>query len=159
MTSWTAAYQAFLSITNSQSVLKLTTTIAPPPPPSPPPSPLHLHHHHHRPSTTSITNSQSLFKLMSIESVMPSSHLILHHPLLLLPPIPPSIRVFSNESTLHMRCVADLLEEPRPMPLYTQTSTNILIMLLSKKGLPFFPGARLDTISLRELLRVPLRRH
>ena len=40
---------------------------------------------------------------MSIESVMPSSHLILHHPLLPLPPIPPSIRVFSNESTLHMR--------------------------------------------------------
>ena len=44
-----------------------------------------------------------LFKLMSIESVMPSSHLILCHPLLLLPPNPPSIRVFSNESTLHMR--------------------------------------------------------
>ena len=41
---------------------------------------------------------------MSIGSVMPSSHLILCHPLLLLPPIPPSIRVFSNESTLHMRC-------------------------------------------------------
>ena len=40
---------------------------------------------------------------MSIELVMPSSHLILCHPLLLLPPIPPSIRVFSNESTLHMR--------------------------------------------------------
>ena len=49
------------------------------------------------------TNSQSSLKLMSIESVMPSSHLILCHPLLLLPPIPPSIRVFSNESTLHMR--------------------------------------------------------
>ena len=42
-------------------------------------------------------------RLMSIESVMPSSHLILRHPLLLLPPIPPSIRVFSNESTLRMR--------------------------------------------------------
>ena len=41
---------------------------------------------------------------MPIESVMPSSHLILSHPLLLLPPIPPSIRVFSNESTLSMRC-------------------------------------------------------
>ena len=50
-----------------------------------------------------ITNSLSSPKLMSIESVMPSSHLILCHPLLLLPPIPPSIRVFSNESTLHMR--------------------------------------------------------
>ena len=43
------------------------------------------------------------FRLMSIESVMPSSHLILCHPLLLLPPIPPSIRVFSSESTLRMR--------------------------------------------------------
>src|SRR5574341_1153010 len=51
----------------------------------------------------SITNSQSSLRLMSIESVMPSSHLILCRPLLLLPPIPPSIRVFSNESTLHMR--------------------------------------------------------
>ena len=51
----------------------------------------------------SITNSWSSFKLMSIKSVMPSSHLILCLPLLLLPPIPPSIRVFSNESTLHMR--------------------------------------------------------
>ena len=45
----------------------------------------------------------NLPKLMSIESVMPSNHLILCHPLLLLPPIPPSIRVFSNESTLRMR--------------------------------------------------------
>ena len=51
----------------------------------------------------SITNSWSLPKLMSIESVMPSSHLILCCTLLFLPPIPPSIRVFSSESTLHMR--------------------------------------------------------
>ena len=50
-----------------------------------------------------ITNSRSSLKLTSIESVMPSRHLILCHPLLLLPPIPPSIRVFSNESTLPMR--------------------------------------------------------
>ena len=54
-------------------------------------------------ASLSITNSQSSLRLMSIESVMPSSHLILCHPLLLLPPIPPSIRVFSNESTLRMR--------------------------------------------------------
>ena len=54
-------------------------------------------------ASLSITNSRSSLKLMSIESVMPSSHLILCRPLLLLPPIPPSIRVFSNESTLHMR--------------------------------------------------------
>ena len=51
----------------------------------------------------SITNSQSSPKLMSIKSVMPSSHLILCRPLLLLLPIPPSIRVFSNESTLRVR--------------------------------------------------------
>ena len=49
------------------------------------------------------TNSWSLLKLMSIKSMMPSSHLILCQPLLLLPPIPSSIRVFSNESTLRMR--------------------------------------------------------
>ena len=54
-------------------------------------------------ASLSITNSQSSPKLMSIESVMPSSHLILCCPLLLLPPVPPSIRVFSNESTVHMR--------------------------------------------------------
>ena len=56
-----------------------------------------------RQASLSITNSRSLPKLMSTESVMQSSHLIFHSPLLLLPPIPPSIRVFSNESTLHMR--------------------------------------------------------
>ena len=49
------------------------------------------------------TNSRSLLRLMSIKSVMPPNHLILCRPLLLLPPIPPSIRVFSNESTLRMR--------------------------------------------------------
>ena len=54
-------------------------------------------------ASLSITNSQSLPKLMSSESVMPSSHLILCHPLLLLHPTPPSIRVFSNESTLRTR--------------------------------------------------------
>ena len=56
-----------------------------------------------RQASLSITNSQSLLKLMSIELVMPSSHLILCRPLLLLPPIPPSIRVFSNKLTLCMR--------------------------------------------------------
>ena len=56
-----------------------------------------------RQASLSITNSWSSFKLMSIESVMPSSHLILCRPLLLLPSIPPSIRVFSNESTLRVR--------------------------------------------------------
>ena len=51
----------------------------------------------------SITNYQSSLRLMSIESVMPSSHLILSHPLLFLPSVFPSIRVFSNESVLHIR--------------------------------------------------------
>ena len=53
-------------------------------------------------ASLSISNSWSLLKLMPIESVMPSSHLILCRPLLLLPPIPPSIRVFSNESRVHI---------------------------------------------------------
>jgi len=56
-----------------------------------------------RQASLSITNSRSWLRLTSIESVMPSSHLILCRPLLLLPPIPPSFRVFSNESTLRMR--------------------------------------------------------
>ena len=54
-------------------------------------------------ASLSITNSQSLLKLMSIKSVMPCNHLILCHPLLLLPSICSSIRVFSNESVLHIR--------------------------------------------------------
>ena len=58
---------------------------------------------HSTPGLLSITNFWSLLRLTSIESVMPSSHLILCRPLLLLPPIPPSIRVFSNKSTLRMR--------------------------------------------------------
>ena len=69
-------------------------------------------------ASLSITNSQSLLNLMSVTSLMPSSHLILCRPLLLLPPIPPSIRIFSNESTLHMR-----------WPKYSaSTSTSVLPM-------------------------------
>ena len=56
-----------------------------------------------RQASLSITNSQTLLKLMSIESVIPSNHLILCHPLLLLPSVFPSIRVFSSESALHIR--------------------------------------------------------
>ena len=56
-----------------------------------------------RQASLSITNSWSSPRLTSIKSVMPSSHLIFCHPLLLLPPIPPSLRVFSNESILRMR--------------------------------------------------------
>ena len=60
-----------------------------------------------RQASLSITNSQSLLKLMSIESVMPSNHLILCHPLLLLPSVFPSIRVFSDESVLRIRWPKD----------------------------------------------------
>ena len=56
-----------------------------------------------RQASLSITNPWSLLKLMSIELVMPSNHLILCHPLFLLPSIFPSIRIFSNESVLHIR--------------------------------------------------------
>ena len=56
-----------------------------------------------RQASLSVTNSRSLLKPTSIELVMPSNHLILCRPILLLPPIPPSIKVFSDESTLHMR--------------------------------------------------------
>ena len=64
---------------------------------------LRLHEPQHARPPCPITNPQSLPKLLSTESVMPSNHLILCRPLLLPPPIPPSIRVFSNESTLRMR--------------------------------------------------------
>ena len=70
--------------------------------------------HHSMPGLPSITISRSSLKLTSLESVMPSSHLILCRPLLLLPPIPPSIRVFSNESTL-----------PRRWPKYWSFSFSI----------------------------------
>ena len=56
-----------------------------------------------RQASLSITNSRSSLRLTSVESVMPSSHLILCRPLLLLPPIPPSIKIFSSDSTLHMK--------------------------------------------------------
>ena len=100
-TPWTIAHQASLSLTISQSWPKYTL------------SSLQFSHSvvsdsatpwiSARQASLSITNCQSSLKLMSIESVMPSSHLILCRPLLLLPPIPPSIRVFSKESTLLMR--------------------------------------------------------
>ena len=64
---------------------------------------LRPHESQHARPPLSITNSRSSLKLMPIESVIPSSHLILYRPLFLLPSIPPSIGVFSNESTLHMR--------------------------------------------------------
>ena len=73
-------------------------------------------------ASLSITNSQSLLKLRPIQSVMPSNHLICCHPLLLLPPIPLSIRVFSNESTLRMR-----------WPKYS--TVNVSLLCLSHVGI------------------------
>ena len=85
-------------------------------------------------------------KLMSIESVMPSSHLILCHPLLLLPPIPPSIRVFSKESTLRMR-----------WPKYWSFSFSISSS--EHSGLIFFRMDRLDLLAVQRTLKSLLQHH
>ena len=84
-------------------------------------------------ASLSIINSRSSVRLTSIESVMPSSHLILCRPLLLLPPIPPSIRVCSNESTLHMR-----------WPKYWSFSFSII----SSKEIPGLISFRMDWLDL-----------
>ena len=84
-------------------------------------------------ASLSITNSWSSPRLMSIKSVMPSSHLILCHPLLLLPLIPPRIRVFSNESTLHMR-----------WPKYWSFSFSII----PSKEIPGLISFRMDCLDL-----------
>ena len=86
-----------------------------------------------RQASLSITNSRSSHRLTSIESVMSSSRLILCRPLLLLPPVPPSIRVFSNESTLHMRC-----------PKYWSFSFSII----SSKEIPGLISFRMDWLDL-----------
>ena len=95
----------------------------------------------------SITNSRSLLKLMSNESVMPSNHLILCHPLLLLPSIFPSIRVFSNESVLHIR-----------WPKYWSFSFSISP---SKKysGLSSFRMDWLDLLAVQGTLKHLLQHH
>ena len=85
-------------------------------------------------ASLSITNSRSSLRLTAIESVMPSSHLILCRPLLLLPPNPPSIRVFANESTLRMR-----------WPKYWSFSFNII----PSKEIPGLIYFRMDWISLQ----------
>ena len=81
----------------------------------------------------SITNSRSSLRLTSIKSVMPSSHLILGRPLFLLPPIPPSIRVCSNESSLRMR-----------WPKYWSFSFSII----PSKGIPGLISFRMDWLDL-----------
>ena len=98
-------------------------------------------------ASLSITNSQSSLRLTSIESVMPSSHFILCRPLLLLPSISPSIRVFSNESTLHMR-----------YPKYWSFSFSIMP---SKEipGLISFRMDWLDLLAVQRTLKSLLQHH
>ena len=98
-------------------------------------------------ASLSITNSRSLLKLMSIKSVMPSSHLILCRPLLLLPPIPPSIRVFPNESTLHTR-----------WPKYWSFSFSISPSN-EHPGLISFRMDRLDLLAVQGTLKSLLQHH
>ena len=98
-------------------------------------------------ASLSITNSRSSLRLTSIESVISSSHLILCRPLLLLPPIPPSIRVFSNESTLHMR-----------WPKYWSFSFSI-IPFKEIPGLISFRMDWLDLLAVQGTLRSLLQHH
>ena len=100
-----------------------------------------------RQASLSITNSWSSLRLTSIESVMPSSHLILCCPLFLLPPIPPSIRVFSNESTLPMR-----------WPKYWSFSLSI-IPSKEHPGLISFRMDWLNLLAVQETLRSLLQHH
>ena len=96
-------------------------------------------------SSLSITNSWSLLKLMSIASVMPSNHLILYHPLLLLPSIFPIIRVFSKESVLHVRRLK-----------YCSFSFNISPSN-EHSGLISFRIDWLDLLAVQETLKSPLQ--
>jgi len=96
-------------------------------------------------TSLSITNSRSSLKLMSIESVMPSSHLILYRLLLLLSRIPPSIRIFSNESTLHMS-----------WPKYWSFS---IIPSKEHPGLISFRMDWLDLLAVQEALKSLLQHH
>ena len=103
--------------------------------------------HESQQASLSITNSRGSLRLVSIEVVMLSSHLILCRPLLLLPPIPPSIRVFSNESTLRMR-----------WPKYWSFSFSII---LSKEipGLISFRMDCLDLLAVQGTLKSLLQHH
>ena len=100
-----------------------------------------------RQASLSITNSQSSLRLTSIEPMMPSSHLILCRPLLLLPPIPPSITVFSNESTLRMR-----------WPKYWSFSFSI-IPSKEHPGLIAFRMDWLDLLEVQGTLKSLLQHH
>ena len=99
-------------------------------------------------ASLTITNSRSLPKLMSIESVMPSSHLILCHPCLLLPSTFPSIRVFSNESVLRIR-----------WPRYWSFSLSISPSDDEHSGLISFRMDWLDLLAVQGTLRSLLQHH
>ena len=99
------------------------------------------------PGLLSVTNSQSSLKLASIELVMPSSYLILCCPLFLLPPIPPSIRIFSNESVLRMR-----------WPKYWSFSCSI-IPSKEHPGLISFRRDWLDLLAVQGTLKRLLQHH
>ena len=99
------------------------------------------------PAALSNTNSRSSLRLMSMESVMPPSHLILCRPLLLLPPIPPSIRVFSSESTVPMR-----------WPKYWSFSFSI-IPFKEHPGLISFRMEWLDRLAVQGTLKSLLQHH
>ena len=98
-------------------------------------------------ASLSTTSSQNLLKLMSIELVMPSNHLILCCPLLLLPPIFPSIRVFANESVLHIRC-------PKYWRFRSSTSPSN-----EYSGLISFRIDWLDLLAVQETLKSLLQHH
>ena len=100
-----------------------------------------------RQASLSITNSRSSLKVMSIELVMPSSHIILYRPLLLLPPTPPSIRVFPNESLLRMR-----------WPKYWSFSFSI-IPSKEHPGLMSFRMDQLDLLAVLGTLKSLLQHH
>ena len=101
-----------------------------------------------RQASLSITNSWSLPKLMSIDLVMPSNHLILCHPLLLLPSIFPSIRIFSNESALRIR-----------WPKYWSFSFNIISPSNEHTGLIAFGMDWLDLLAVQGTLKSLLQHH
>ena len=100
-----------------------------------------------RKASLSITNSQSLVKLTSMETVMPSNHLFLRHPLLLPPSVFPSIRVFSNESVLHIR-----------WPKYWSFSFNISLSN-EYSGLISFRIDWLDLLAVQDTLKSLLQHH
>ena len=123
-----------------------------------------------RQASLSITNSRSLLKLMSIESVMPSNHVILWHPLLLPPSIFPSIRVFSKESVLRIRWPKywsfsfsirmdwlDLLavqgtQEPSPTPQFKSINSSALSFLYIQLSHPYMSTGKTIALTIQSFV-------